>query len=252
MEFDLQDKAVLVTGSTRGIGRAIAEAFGLAGARVAINGRDKAGVAEAVGGRTRFFPVWGDVTIPESAQRIVDETLEAFGGLDVLVCNVGSGASVRPGEETPEEWQRVFALNLWSVTNMVEAARPPLGATQGSVVCVSSICGSEVIPGAPVTYSAAKAALDAFVRGIARPLAEEGIRINAVAPGNILFDDSTWSRKLKDDRAGVEDFLQSEVALGRFGTPNEVAELVLFLASDRAGFSTGSVLRLDGGQARSS
>ena len=156
-----------------------------------------------------------------------------------------------PGHETPEEWQRVFALNLWSTTNTVEAAREVLAAARGAVVCVSSICGLEVVPGAPVTYSAAKAALHAYVRGMARPLGAQGVRINAVAPGNILFNDSTWSRKLADDPDSVKTMLQREVSLAAFGSPQDVAELVTYLASPRASFATGGVWTLDGGQVRS-
>jgi NAD(P)-dependent dehydrogenase (short-subunit alcohol dehydrogenase family) len=175
----------------------------------------------------------------------------ALGGLDILVCNVGSGRSVPPGEETYEEWQRVFALNLWSTTNTVEAASEALAASRGVIVCVSSICGHEVVPGAPVTYSAAKAALQAYVRGIARPLGKQGIRINAVAPGNILFDGSVWSRKLAEDAGAVQTMLERDVALARLGTLRDVAELVSYLASPRATFATGGVWTLDGGQVHS-
>jgi NAD(P)-dependent dehydrogenase (short-subunit alcohol dehydrogenase family) len=195
--------------------------------------------------------VAGDVARPGEAQRVIAESVKALGSLDILVCNVGSGRSVPPGEETPEEWQRVFALNLWSTTHSVEAAREALAASKGTIVCISSICGLEVIPGAPVTYSAAKAALHAYVRGIARPLGREGVRINAVAPGNILFDGSVWSRKLADDPQAVKAMLDKEVALGRLGTPRDVAGLVVYLASPRAGFATGGIWTLDGGQTRS-
>jgi NAD(P)-dependent dehydrogenase (short-subunit alcohol dehydrogenase family) len=145
----------------------------------------------------------------------------------------------------------VFALNLWSTTNMVQAAHKALVASRGAVVCVSSICGMEVIPGAPVTYSAAKAALHAYVRGIARPLGRENVRINTVAPGNILFDGSVWSSKLVENAAAVEAMLQQNVSLSRLGTPEEIAALVAYLASPVAGFATGSVWTLDGGQVRS-
>ncbi|MFL6601409.1 MAG: SDR family NAD(P)-dependent oxidoreductase [Steroidobacteraceae bacterium] len=251
MELELSGKRALVTGASRGIGRAIAEVLHSEGCRIAMNARGVEDLASAVASLRGAVGVVGDVSVPEQARRVVVEATQALGGLDVLVCNVGSGRSVSPGEETALEWQRVFAVNLWSTTNTVEAARDALQATGGCVVCISSICGLEVIPGAPVAYSAAKAALHAYVRGIARPLGERGIRINAVAPGNILFDGSVWARNLAADAAGVESMLKRDVTLGRLGTPREVAELVAYLASVRAGFASGSVWTLDGGQVRS-
>lgn len=248
MQLDLTEKVALVTGSSKGIGWAIAQTLHAEGCHVALNGRNKADLTAATTQLDDSIGVVGDVTEPVEAQQIIAEVLRAFGRLDILVCNVGSGRSVPPCKETADEWQRVFALNLWSTTNIVEAARDALAASKGAVVCISSICGLEVIPGAPVTYSAAKAALHAYVRGISRPLGKRGVRINAVAPGNILFDGSVWSRKLEEDAPAVQSKLAIDVALGLFGTPTDVASLVAYLASPRSGFVTGSVWTLDGGQ----
>ena len=247
---ELSGKTALVTGASRGIGRAIAELLRANGCRVALNARHAESLAATSAALPGSVPVVGDMTQPVAARRVVTEAVAALGGLDILVCNVGSGQSVPPGTETPDEWQRVFALNLWSTTNSVEAARDALAASRGAVVCISSICGLEVIPGAPVTYSAAKAALHAYVRGIAKPLGKQGIRINAVAPGNILSEDSVWARRLVEQPAAVQQMLDREVALGRLGTPQEVAELVAFLASPRAAFASGGIWQLDGGQVR--
>lgn len=250
MQLQLQGKSVLVTGSSRGIGRAIAEAFLAEGAAVAFNGRDVGELERVVAAQTagRAVAIGGDVSKPELAQEVVGRVQEAFGKLDVLVCNVGSGRSVPPGAETYEEWLRVFELNLWSATNMVEASRQALSESKGTVVCISSICGQEVMPGAPLTYSSAKAALNAYVRGVARPLGKDGVRINAIAPGNILFEGSVWQRKLNEDAAGVAQMLSDDVALAKLGTPADVANLALWLASPAASFCTGGIFVADGGQ----
>ncbi|MDX8400684.1 MAG: SDR family oxidoreductase [Gallionellaceae bacterium] len=251
MELELSGKSVLVTGSSRGIGRTIAEVLHAEGCRVALNARNFDELAAATVALSGAVAIAGDVTKPEEARGIVAKAKDALGSIDILVCNVGSGRSVVPGAETYEEWQRVFALNLWSTTNVVEAARDTLVASRGVIVCISSICGLEVIPGAPVTYSSAKAALHAYVRGIARPLGQQGVRINAVAPGNILFDGSIWARKLEKEKKIVQQMLVRDVALGRLGTPQDVANMVAYLASPRSGFATGGVWTLDGGQVHS-
>jgi 3-oxoacyl-[acyl-carrier protein] reductase len=192
----------------------------------------------------------GDVQIPAICRSIAQTLGSRYGRLDILVCNVGSGRSVAPGQETAEEWERVLRLNLSSATNAVEALRPLLEKGRGSIVCVSSICGAEAL-GAPVTYSAAKAALNAYVRNAARPLAAAGVRINAVAPGNLLFEGSVWQERLQKDPAAVQAMLERDVALRRLGTAREIADVVAFLASSRAAFATGSVFVVDGGQSRS-
>jgi 3-oxoacyl-[acyl-carrier protein] reductase len=251
MHLDLTGKVVLVTGSSKGIGWSIAETLSKEGCLVALNGRDEANLRIATNQLAGAVGFAGDVTQPNKTKQIVNNVLTTFGRLDILICNVGSGRSVPPGNETADEWQRVFAINLWSTTNAVEAAWDALVSSKGVIVCISSICGSEVIPDAPVTYSAAKAALHAYVRGIARPLGKQGVRINAVAPGNILFDDSVWSKKMAEDAASVQAMLANTVSLGNFGTPADVAQLVAFLASPRSRFASGSVWTLDGGQIHS-
>jgi NAD(P)-dependent dehydrogenase (short-subunit alcohol dehydrogenase family) len=252
MQLQLQGKSVLVTGSSKGIGRAIAEAFLSEGAEVAFNGRNSDDLQRVIANQIegKAIAVDGDVSKPDRAREVINGVLAAFGKLDVLVCNVGSGRSVQPGLETPQDWLNVFEQNLWSTTNMVQAAKDALIKTRGTIVCISSICGQEVVPDAPLTYSAAKAALNSYVRGVARPLGKDGVRINAIAPGNILFDGSIWHRKVDDNAAAVEQMLSRDVALAKLGTTKDVSNLALWLASPAASFCTGGIFVTDGGQVR--
>lgn len=252
MDMGLAGKLVLVSGGSRGIGAAISEAFVREGSKVMVTGRSPESlraIARLLGGACETHVC--DATDPRQAAATIAAVEAKHGSLDVLVTCAGSGTSVPPGEETPDEWLRVMGINLLSATNMVEASVPLLRRSRiATIVCISSICGVEAL-GAPVTYSAAKAALSMAVKAWSRPFGKMGIRINAVSPGNIFTTGGTWDRKTQADPDGVAAMLSREVPLGRFGTPDEIANTVVFLASPRAAFVTGSNVVADGGQTRS-
>jgi 3-oxoacyl-[acyl-carrier protein] reductase len=243
MELSLIGKRAVVIGASRGLGRSIATALAGEGSYVL-------GVARDVNELAIYAAETGQATLSAdlSSEAGGDKLREAVmaEGLDILICNAGSGRSVPPGEETAAEWRRMLDVNLFPAVHAIKAVRD-LIRPGGAIVCVSSITGRRAL-GAPAAYSAAKAALDSLIANLAGPLAKGGVRIVGVAPGNLLFPGSVWERKQRQDPSAIEDMLAREVPLGRFGTLEEIASVVVFLASDRASFMTGTVVVADGGQ----
>ena len=251
MKSEVRGLRVVITGSSSGIGLGMAKELNAQGCSVVINGRDAGKLKNAMNFLDGVTAIQADVSHPAGAEKLISEAVKHLGGLDAIICNVGGGVSVPAGHEDYDEWQRMFALNFWSATNIVEAGKEALIETAGTIVCVSSICGIDSIQGAPVTYSVAKAALNSYIRSISRPLAEKGVRINGVALGNIMFPGSVWQRKKSEDAESVKEMLNQNVPLKRFGTVDAVAEIILFILSSRASFISGAILVADGGQIRS-
>jgi len=257
MNLDLSGKSVFVAGSSRGIGRAIAAAFLAEGACVAISGRDAAALKQTEEELRAIYPgaailaLAGDLTGERHCAAAVAAILEQWNALDVLVANIGSGSG-RPGwQYDAQAWAAQYEINLFAAVRVVSQALPAmLERKRGSIVLVSSITGIESTA-APLGYSSAKAALLNYSKNLARQIAPEGVRVNAVAPGNVLFPGGTWERHIARDRSRVESYIADEVPMGRFGTTEEIADAVLFLGSARASFITGACLVADGGQTRS-
>ena len=246
--FDFSGKSVLVTGGTRGIGRAIVEAFAEAGARVAFTYRSSTEEAEALRARleedgTDVLVFQGDAASADVAGEAVAGTLDAWGALDVLVNNAGitrDGLMLRLGES---DWDDVIETNLKSVFNFAKAAyRPMMKQRGGAVVNISSVVG--VMGNAGQTnYAASKAGIIGFSKSLAKELGGRGVRVNVVAPGYVETD---MTAQLSD---AAREAMLGGVPLGRPASPQDVAGAVLFLASPAAAYITGQVLHVDGGLA---
>ena len=252
----LEGKVGIVSGSTRGIGRAIARGMMEEGATIWVTGRDSARMRDTLqefsgqfGDRVRAFR--GDLAETGAIRDLIRHVMDDQGKLDLVVANIGSGKSAMGWDVDDAVWTDSFRINFFAGVHLArEALRVMIPRKKGSIVFISSIAGCETIA-APVPYAAAKAALLAYMKYTAAQVAAEGIRMNAVSPGNILFPDGTWDRKKREKPANVEQYICKQVPMQRFGTPEEIASLVCFLSSEKSQFITGANMVIDGGQTRS-
>ena len=194
--------------------------------------------------------VEADLTNEAEIERALDSTRDAFGAIDVVVANVGDGRGTSGWGVGRDEWDVALERNLLGSLALARSSMPDLIARRGSLVMISSIAGTESL-GAPMAYAAAKAALNSAIGSLARSVGSQGVRVNAVMPGNVLFAGGTWEAKVEQRPDFWRDCIDREVPLERFGRPDEIAQAVLFLASERASFITGAALVVDGGQTRS-
>jgi NAD(P)-dependent dehydrogenase (short-subunit alcohol dehydrogenase family) len=247
----LENRTALVTGATSGIGREAARALSREGASVAIAGRrverleELAEEIRGAGGEVIELP--GDVTDPESTASWVEETVETLGGLDVLVNSAGIIATGGLRDTSDETWTRMMDVNFWGLMQLSRAVIGPMeDRGGGSIVNVSSVCSYRPFPGV-TAYCVSKAAVDMLTQCLSLELAESGIRVNAVNPGVVVSELHTATGAVADYEAFLERG-RSTHPLGRVGQPEDIASLIVFLASDDSSWITGGCFPIDGGR----
>ncbi|ADI00233.1 SDR family NAD(P)-dependent oxidoreductase [Salisediminibacterium selenitireducens] len=250
MKLRLQGKNVLVTGGSKGIGKGIAKAFVAEGANVAIVARGEEALRQAKEETPELVTMSADLMDREAREQVMDWFTDTLGTIDILINNAGGSSGSTSMETDVDLFRDALELNYLSAVHFSQMAASAMKeAGSGSIVNISSIFGRE--SGGKPTYNAAKAAMISFTKSFADELIKDGVRVNGVAPGSILHPTGNWQKRLDETPEKINQFVKDQIPAGRFGTVEEVADVVVFLASDRARWVSGATLNVDGGQSRS-
>jgi 3-oxoacyl-[acyl-carrier protein] reductase len=264
VDLGLTDKVAIVTGSSRGLGLGSAAALVQEGCRVTICARGQARLEEAAAelrklpgsglpagnASARVLPITADLATAQGVEQVVARTVETFGGLDILINNVGLARGSGIVDTSDAEWAEAIDQTLLPAIRASRLAVPHMRRRGGgAIVMIASIWGRE--SGGRMTYNAVKAAEISLAKSMAQQLARDNIRVNSVAPGSILFPGGSWHRRQQQEPEEIADFVRRELPFGRFGRPEEVGAVVAFLVSPRASWISGASVPVDGCQSRS-
>ncbi|MFC1491160.1 SDR family NAD(P)-dependent oxidoreductase [Nitrospinota bacterium] len=251
----LEDKVAMISGGSRGIGFHIARDLADEGCHVAISGRKEADlkraadeIAELEKGKVVTF--LGDMTQKSDCESFLGAAAGAFGGVDILVNNVGGSDPKSLLETTDEDWDVAFEFNLYNAVRLSRLVIPEMKKRGGgSILNIASIAGRE--SGSAMTYNASKAAMISFSKALSQQVAKDGIRVNSLAPGGVFFPGGVWERRMAAAPDGLKGFVESAMPLGRFGRPEEISAIAAFMVSPRASLVHGACWNVDGCQSRS-
>jgi 3-oxoacyl-[acyl-carrier protein] reductase len=257
MNLELTGKGALVTGASRGLGFASAKALAAEGCSVCITARGEERLREAERELRASAPpgaaveaLQADLTTTAGVESAIAQAASAFGGLDILVNSLGLARGGGIAETTDAEWHEAIDFTLFPAIRASRLAVPHMRRRGGgAIIMIASIWGRE--SGGRMTYNAVKAAEISLAKSLAQQLAPDGIRVNSVAPGSILFPGGSWHRRQETDPDGIAEFIRRELPFGRFGRADEVGDVVAFLASARASWISGASVTVDGCQSRS-
>ncbi len=256
MKLELEKKVVLICGSSKGIGFEIANKFATEGARIILTGRNKNNLSKSYKyliskyNKSYIESKVTDFTDTRSIEGLKKMIIKKYKKLDIVIANVGSGISTNDPIPDSKQWEKIWNINFNSAINTARAFVSLLEKSGGNILFISSITGIEFIKGAPTDYSTSKSALIYFAKNIARKLSPK-IRVNVIAPGNILFPNGSWDKKLKKNPQKIKKLIKETVPMQKFGRPDDIANAALFLCSEKASFITAETIVIDGGQTSS-
>lgn len=253
MDSEFAEKVLLITGATSGIGKATALRFAQAGANVAAVGRDETALSklskeiDSLG--VKVLPIRADLLLEADTLPAVSKTVDHFGGIDILVNAAGHISSGTIENTSQQAWDAMQAINLRAPFILMQKALPTIIERRGNIVNVSSVTGLRAFPGV-LAYCVSKAGLDQLTRCAALELAAKGVRVNAVNPGVVVTDIHKRGGMTQEQYEAFLEHSRETHPIGRVGQPEEIAELIAFLASDRASWITGATYSIDGGRSQ--
>mgnify|MGYP001219342433 CR=1 FL=1 len=241
------NKTVFISGSSSGIGFHLARMFQENNYEVIINGRNLEKLKRASVKLGNCNYIAGDLTKEKSISKIIKTIKKKFKYIDVLICNQGNSEF----KNNNLNFKFAFDNNFFSSINLINSSAQILKKNNSKIICISSICGLEVIDGAPIGYSVAKSALNFYIKNFSYELAKKGISINGIVPGNIYFEGSTWHKKIIKNPKKTKKYIKKNVPMDKFGRIQDIFEICIMISENTSNYLTGSLFKIDGGQTKS-